>query len=346
MYPSKEDLLFGVFVKKTVKNLTQLGAIFTKEIVIKGKRNNFFKKIFAYFNYYFKAIKNIFSKDEDVIYVHFLTHNIPVLLFYLKFRKTPIVLNLHGSDINKVKESSFTDKIQGKILNKVTQIIVPSMYFKEVLRKRYQLKTPIYIYPSGGINTELFKPASLKQNENFIISFVSRIDKGKGWKTFLTLVEKMNQSGIETEALIAGDGKEKEVLLEAIKNHPYKNQITYLGFQEKEKLANIYQQSDAFIFATELPESLGLVGLEAMACGSIVFARKIGGPAYYINNNENGFLFLDDDDLFSRITEFYNTSSERKNNLKKNAITTAIKYNSKEVSLNLYKNFTRIHEQN
>src|SRR5690606_41173522 len=38
-------------------------------------------------------------------------------------------------------------------------------------------------------------------------------------------------------------------------------------------------------------ESLGLVGLEAMSCGTPVIASNMAGPQTYIVNGMNGFLF-------------------------------------------------------
>ena len=345
MYPSKGDGLFGVFVKLTQKQLEELGVNFSL-IVIKGKRKIYFSKFLTYFKYYIKSFLGLYFKEDDIIFIHFLTHNIPIIWLYNKFQDKPVIVNLHGSDINKVKKHSIVDKIQEKILNKSFQIIVPSKYFKDIILERYLIKTPIFVYPSGGININVFKPKEFQKNETFVISFVSRIDKGKGWETFLSLVEKMNLHGIHTQAIIAGDGREKQELLLAIKESKYSSLINYVGFQEKEELARIYQQSDAFIFATKLSESLGLVGLEAMACGSVVFARNIGAPAYYIRDSENGFLFSDDLDLFLKIKDYYNISEEKKYEIRKNALNTAVKYDSKEVSLRLYDNFKSLHAQN
>lgn len=48
---------------------------------------------------------------------------------------------------------------------------------------------------------------------------------------------------------------------------------------------------DVFVFPTKLEESLGLVGLEAMACGVPVIASRIGGLTDYIQEGVNGCFF-------------------------------------------------------
>ena len=55
MYPSQKDLLFGIFVKKTVLALEENGAEFTQKIVIKGKRSSSFSKITYVYDVLFKS---------------------------------------------------------------------------------------------------------------------------------------------------------------------------------------------------------------------------------------------------------------------------------------------------
>jgi glycosyltransferase involved in cell wall biosynthesis len=97
-------------------------------------------------------------------------------------------------------------------------------------------------------------------------------------------------------------------------------------------------RSDVFVFPTyRQEESLGLVGLEAMACGVPVIATKIGGPLGYIVDNENGFLFdiKNVTMLAEKIMAFYKLPEIEKNKMKRNAITTAQTYDSVTVNKDL-----------
>lgn len=54
----------------------------------------------------------------------------------------------------------------------------------------------------------------------------------------------------------------------------------------QEELVSIYNVSDAFIFPTRREgESLGLVAIEAMACGTPVIASDFAAPKYYVQED-------------------------------------------------------------
>lgn len=342
MYPSKQDPLFGVFVKKTVLALEENGAVFTQKIVIKGKRSSSLQKLITYAQFYIKAVFGVFYNRHEMLYVHFLTHNLPLIYWYSLFQNKPIVINLHGSDISTVQPNTSLDKLQEKALQKANAVVVPSLYFKTVVQKRYpNIDLSFYIYPSGGIDTAVFKPKISKRKE-LNIAFVSRIDKGKGWRDFLSIFTALQENGIQARAIMAGDGAEKEILLASLKKHPYKELIQYRGFQSKQELAEIYQTSELFIFPTKLLESLGLVGLEAMACKNVIFARNIGGPTGYVQNAKNGFLFKTVEEAVQQIKNYLALPQESKQAMQNKALATAKAYDTQQVAANLYTNFKKL----
>src|SRR5690606_8967444 len=109
------------------------------------------------------------------------------------------------------------------------------------------------------------------------------------------------------ELTMIGDGPDKEQIIYLLKeiNIDYK----IIPNVSQTELASIYNTFNLFIFPTyREAESLGLVGLEAMACGTPVIAGKVGGPMSYIQHGVNGYLFekKDEQDLEAKIMEYYN----------------------------------------
>ena len=84
-------------------------------------------------------------------------------------------------------------------------------------------------------------------------------------------------------------------------------------------------------------ESLGLVGLESMACGVPIISSNIGGPSEYIIDGVNGYKFKagNFNDLFSRVLEFLSLSDNEVSSLRMEAIKTSIEYDNKLVMKNL-----------
>jgi len=101
----------------------------------------------------------------------------------------------------------------------------------------------------------------------------------------------------------------------------------------QEEIAQYYPKFDLFIFSTRLNESLGLVGLEAMACGTPVVGSAVGGIKTYIQHGQNGYLVqVDDVDGFVKaICDYINLSREEKESIITNAYQTALQYERTKV---------------
>ncbi|WP_066222796.1 glycosyltransferase family 4 protein [Formosa haliotis] len=336
MYPSKRNVRYGIFVKNFEAAVK--GDFIVKKCVL-TKKESVVAKLFGYLLLYFKIFCLIFkAKKQDIIYVHFPLHVAPMLWFVQLFKKQ-IVLNFHGSDL--IFNTVFT-KILSQFLKPLIiqcAIVVPSVYYKTLIIKKYKIKSgQVFVYPSGGINTAVFYPQVVKKREEIVLGFVSNFIKSKGWEVLLLAVkEVLNKQVIKNlEIVFIGDGPDKEAIIELSERIGVKYNITS-NISQKE-LALRYNEFDLFIFPTyRKAESLGLVGLEAMACGVPVVAGKVGGPMGYINHGINSFLFekKSSKDLVNKILLYFSLSENEKQRIKLNAIKTAKLYDSRKVNMEL-----------
>ena len=101
---------------------------------------------------------------------------------------------------------------------------------------------------------------------------------------------------------------------------------------------------DLFVFPTQLEESLGLVGLEAMACGVPVIGSCIGGLTDYIEEGTNGFFFEPGNvqSLVDSILKYIECDDLMKCQLKKNAIDTAQSFSKDQTFNELYRRLDMI----
>lgn len=341
MYPSDKYPAYGIFVKNFIDNLASKFD-FTN-ILIRGRQVSKLNKLISYINFFLKVIYYSIFKKNDYIYIHYVSH-ISVLLFFIyPFIRTKIILNFHGTDM--IGEFSTIEKIMfyftKKISHKVSLLVVPSEFFKnkaiEVLDVN---KDKVYVYPSGGINIELFYKRDKEisrnsfglKNDDFVVGMVSSIYKAKGWKVFLDAISLLNCEVENLKILVAGYGIQEKEFLEYIKIKSLENIVIYLGEKSHNELAKIYNTMDVFVFPTMLEESLGLVGLEAMACGVPVVGSNIGGLTDYIKNDYNGFLFKtgDSTDLALKIKMCLENEK-----LIEGAVNTALEFSSVKVTIEL-----------
>ncbi len=338
IYPSKKDVVYGIFVKNFINSLENTPDLSINTIVIKGRNYTLFDRIRKYLIFYLEILYKVLFKKYDLIYVHIITHATPPLRLISYIKKLPLVFNIHGEDLlTQTKLATYLLKLAIPLIKEAKMIVVPSYFFKiktmEYLPFINQNK--IFISPSGGINNNIFKP-TIRKNKEITIGYISRIDRGKGWDILLKSIVLLKNKGITPKVIFAGSGTEI-TLLKKMRDDLMLENVEYLGIFDQDELSSIYNNLDLFIFPTMLEESLGLVAIEAMACGCPIIGSKIGGLTDYIKENINGYYFEPGNavDLAQKIQLFLSLSEKQKNEFKSNAIITSKEYDAKIISMKL-----------
>ena len=148
-------------------------------------------------------------------------------------------------------------------------IVVPSDYFKNIVLNKVpgiSLKQ-LFVSASGGVDKNVFTCLNSHVMSTGTIVYVSRIDAGKGCFSWCYWGIEMSGDILGKKVLFVGYGGQTELLNKKIKEFNLSDCCCYLGPKTHQELNELYNQSDVMIFPTMLYESLGLVGIEAMACG-------------------------------------------------------------------------------
>lgn len=343
MFPSKKDKLFGIFVKNFKLEMENNDVVFTKTSLIKGRAKNPLKKILNYIIHYIQISLHFVSKKSfDIIYIHFITHHLPILFILLPFKSKKWVLNAHGDDIIGLQNYKFLNFIAERVVKKIDLLIVPTSYFKDKVLSNYSFldSSNVFVSPSGGIDSSYFYPIKNVNKENMLhLGFVSRFIEEKGWKTFLDALKKLNDNNIPFKASIAGKGPDENLIKEYIKDKKL-SQVDFLGFISQDKLVQLYNMFDLYIFPTYREgESLGLTGVEAMSCSTPVVACNMAGPSTYIEHRVNGYMFepKNSDELVKCISCYIKLSKKEQEVIKTNAYETSKAYEKSIVAKDLIK---------
>ncbi len=334
MYPTKDQPCYGIFVGNFAESMTDRDMGITKA-VIRGRGRSVAGKLFKYARFVFGVYLRVFREKYDLLYVHYATHSLLPLIPVLPFIDKPLVVNFHGSDLFP---SGFAGKrtigLNSSGIRRAAMLVVPSDYFRAKVSEKYNHPN-IYVSCSGGVDLSLFTPeeSMARYDKQLTVGYVSRIDQGKGWGVLLNAlhVVKNNEPELAFKAIIVGGGEQVDSMESMIIDLGLAADVSYIGPVRQTELPAVYRRLDVFVFPTvRAAESLGLVGLEAMACGVPVIGSNTGGLTGYIRHGENGFLFEPGNfqELADRIVMFCNLTRSERIALSQQAIRTARTYDS------------------
>ena len=136
-----------------------------------------------------------------------------------------------------------------------------------------------------GVDTDVFSPSKRTVNDGIIrFGFVGRLRVEKNVRLLVDLERRLLAADrTNFKFLIVGEGNECEYL--------EKNMSTaeFTGYLEGEALSEAYANMDVFVFPSET-DAYGNVPQEAMASGSPAIVSNMGGPRFFVQNGENGFV--------------------------------------------------------
>ncbi|SOB90887.1 glycosyltransferase involved in cell wall bisynthesis [Ureibacillus xyleni] len=295
MYPSKEHLSYGIFVKNQVEQLRAQGI--ETILAVNSNPNTGKVNVLKKYASWAGQVYSLFRKNKSCIGITHSHYVFPSGMFSYILKKRyniPYVVTAHGGDINKMAKKSA--RIKGyteKILQHADHIIAVGEELASNIQQDFQIPQERISVMSMGIDRSVFqKPlnkselaTSLSMNtERVNFLFVGNIIQEKGVQelieAFLKLEEKYPQKAvlyaIGSTKNISFSNQMKELAQQS-------NNIHFLEPMPQKRLANYFQASDVFVLPSYI-EGLGLVALEALACGTPVIASDVGGLHYMLQN--------------------------------------------------------------
>ncbi|MBA64830.1 MAG: glycosyl transferase family 1 [Candidatus Marinimicrobia bacterium] len=254
---------------------------------------------FIFFELLF-SIKVILKTKSNVIHSHWIIPQGLIGALCSAIFNIKHITTIHGSDINMIKKSFFLKILCKGIFYKTDYITVNSSFTKSLLNDFIDKKNKqkIKTIPMG-IDSNRFYPsdnAKLKNEDNDenILLFVGRLIDWKGVKYLVQAMPRILNAFPKTKLKVIGEGPEKSKLKKLILKLNLKKNISLLGEIENTKIKYYYSKSDIFIIPSIMvnghTEGLGVVTVEAMACGIPVIGSNVGGIPDVIRNNFNGYL--------------------------------------------------------
>lgn len=224
----------------------------------------------------------------------------------------------------------------------VTRSIAVSECTRQSVIKHYDFPPDKIVTRHNWVDVERFRfdPEARIQlrsrlgigKDDFVIGFVGRLVKEKRVDAILRgFAEFVATSTRKTHLVLVGDGMLK-VLSDLATELGITDRVHFVGMVDNS--APWMSSFDTLVLASE-SEAFALVGLEAMASGTILLAQPVGGLLEYVRHGINGYLSrLDSSEQFAtwwaKIAGM--VTAERKN-IQENARSTAVEQFSTSVKL-------------
>lgn len=270
-------------------------------------------------------IKKLKKIKPDVINLHILhcwNINLPLLFRYLKKEKISVIWTMHDCwaitgqcpyftmiKCNKWKTGcyecpqyreypgAFVDqtklmwKLKKKWFTSIEKMIIvtPSQWLANIIKQSFLKEYPVKVI-NNGIDLNIFKPISSNfkiqykcENKFIVLGVAFDWGKRKGLDVFIKLAKLLDEK--YQIVLVGTDNK--------IDRYLPNNIISIHRTENQTELAKIYTAADVFVNPTR-EEVLGLVNVEALACGTPVITFNTGGSPECIDKT-CGFIVECDD---------------------------------------------------
>ncbi len=231
------------------------------------------------------------KNDFDVIHGHGMDS-----LSYLMLKKRiedlpPLVYTLHGISEKHISRKCLQPVAnvlyypERKVVKNADQLIAVSKDAKSRSSEHYGVVEEEIEVIYNGVDTEKFRPVNEFDNK---ILFVGHMVSRKGPQILLDAFEKLSEDYPFTELNFVGGGRKKEELKKQTREKGLKEQINFLENVSDEELIELYSES-VFVLPSEY-EGLGIVYLEANACGAPAVGCNLSAVPEVIDHGETGML--------------------------------------------------------
>jgi D-inositol-3-phosphate glycosyltransferase len=190
-----------------------------------------------------------------------------------------------------------TDRLDDRALRRVDAIQVENTWMLDYARQLNPHREVDIRYAPPGVNTRRFAPAAESRlTGRRDILCVGRLDDprkniGLLLEAYAQLPERVRSTSRLLLAGSAGPGPDFWSRVDAL---ALRDCVEFVALPVEEELVRLYQRAAVFVLPSD-EEGLGIVILEAMACGVPVVATRCGGPEGVITDGKDGFLVPRDD---------------------------------------------------
>ena len=277
----------------------------------------FKRTVYGWFNAfpedYEKQVAAFLKKiDPDIIHIH----NRPLLVSYFRerFPRKKIILHMH----NLYNYLGRLERPSGPFINEADLFLGCSRFVVEAEKNRLAVGTPGQEVLYNGVDTDDFRPLWANPEETRkvrgrqglvgkkVVLYTGKIRESKGVGVLARAMGEVFQQEPEAVWVLAGGTgfgyrreNKKTDFSERLRKElaPWQDRVRVLGFIRPREMPGIYLLGDVFVAPSQLEEGLGLVFLEASACGLPIISTRQGGIPEVVVHEKTGLLLGKKEDV-------------------------------------------------
>lgn len=236
----------------------------------------------------------------DLIHSHFAYPSGYVGAKLGQLLRKPVVLTVHGSDVHQRTRADHPYPLMRKrtlvALAEVDSIIAVSRALKARMVELGVASQKVAVIP-GGFVRERFSVLDREEarrqlglrEEGPVILFVGSLVTIKGVDVLLEATAELRTAGADVRLIIVGDGPLRTQLKAKASQLGLDGSVLWAGPIPNEDVSRFMGACDVFVLPS-LNEGLGLVCLEALACGRPVVGSRVGGIPEIITDSQFGMM--------------------------------------------------------
>ncbi|ANY24234.1 glycosyltransferase family 4 protein [Gordonia terrae] len=120
--------------------------------------------------------------------------------------------------------------------------------------------------------------------------FAGRLEYEKGVQDLLAALPRIRRSHPGTTLTVAGDGTQRDWLMEQARKHRVSKAVTFVGPVDHGELVTLMRRCDAIVLPSRY-EPFGIVALEAAATGAPLIVSTAGGLGEAVREPDTGLTF-------------------------------------------------------
>jgi len=304
----------------------------------------------------------------DIVHIHNIYHQIsPSILSVIKKRGLPIVMTVHdyslvcpdylmdcnGKNWEEIKQKGWIYFVKNKCfknsylksflailrfrLHKRLNIydknidlyISPSQFTKNILVKNGLKENKIMVLPHFYARDSLEEKSQVNIRKKYVL-YAGIISKNKGIKELVDVFQN-----IKNISLYLAGRKEEGFTLKKREN------IKYIGFLSHKELSRYIKNALFLVSFSRLPETFGLIALDAISNGKPFIGFDSGAYGEIIKNAKSGYICKDLNEMKEKIEKLSNDEKLR-NLFSQNALKKAQEFNQKQYGNDILSRFDMI----